>query len=262
MSFQTINLTIADQVGTITINRPDNANALNRQMASELHEAAIQLTTDPNVRAILLTATGKMFCAGGDLQEMEDAGGGKETLLTRMASDLHGALIRFAQANQPLVIAVNGTAAGGGFSMALAGDVVIASERAKFVSAYTASGLTPDGSSTYFLAKHVGLLRAKELLLTNRLLTASEAMDWGLVTKVVSPDDLMSEAGKIAKDFAQGPTLAYGNLKRMLTTAYSDTMETQLDRETRSIAGMMRTEDAPNGLSSFLKKETPTFKGR
>jgi 2-(1,2-epoxy-1,2-dihydrophenyl)acetyl-CoA isomerase len=159
-------------------------------------------------------------------------------------------------------MALNGTAGGGGFSLALSGDYVIASDKAKFVSAYTASGLTPDGSSTYFLAKHVGLLRAKELMLTNRVLTAVEAQEWGIVNKVVTPEAVMSEAHSIATRIAAGPTKAFGGMKRLLDTAFSDGMETQLDRETRSIADMMRTDDGPAGIAAFLAKETPTFSGK
>ena len=180
----------------------------------------------------------------------------------RMASDLHGALARFAHMDAPVIMAVNGTAAGGGFSLVLAGDYILASDKAKFVSAYSASGLTPDGSSSYFLAKHVGLLRAKELLLTNRVLTAEEACQWGMVSRVVPAVELATEARKLAETFAAGPTKAYGGIKKLLQTAYSETFETQLDRETRSISAMMRTHDGPHGLDSFLDKQAPSFKGR
>lgn len=141
------------------------------------------------------------------------------------------------------------------------GDIILASEKAKFVSAYTASGLTPDGSSTYFLAKHVGLLRAKELVLTNRVLTADEACAWGMVTRVVPAEDLMVEARKLAAQFASGPTKAFGGAKRLLETAYSESLETQLDKETRSIAAMMRTHDGPHGIESFLAKQKPSYRG-
>ena len=158
-------------------------------------------------------------------------------------------------------MAVNGTAGGGGFSLLLAGDYVLASDKAKFVSAYTASGLTPDGSSTFFLAKHIGLLRAKELMLTNRVLTADEAQDWGLVTRVVPAEELQNEAQKLAEKFARGPTQAYGGVKQLLQSAYSASMEAQLERETQGIAGMMTTHDGPHGLESFLQKKKPEFKG-
>ncbi len=262
MSYQTMTFEIAEGVATLTLSRPDDANALNEQMASELLDAAMICSSDERVRAVIVTGQGKMFCAGGDLREMDGQGERRPEHLTRMASALHGALIRFAHMDAPVIIAVNGTAAGGGFSMALSGDIILASEKAKFIAAYTASGLTPDGSSTFFLAKHVGLLRAKELLLTNRLLSAQEACDWGMVTRVVPAETLMDEARKLAASFAVGPTRAFGGLKQLLQTAYSDPMETQLERETRSIAQMMRTHDGPHGLNAFLNKQKPQFKGR
>lgn len=261
MTYQTITFETAGNVATITLNRPDEANALNALMAEELFDVAVRCGNDSAVRAVIITATGKMFCAGGDLRDMHDQRDDKPAHLTRMATILHGAVIRFAHMDAPVIMAVNGTAAGGGFSLALSGDYVLASNKAKFISAYTASGLTPDGSSTYFLAKHVGLLRAKELLFTNRLLNAEEACSWGIVNRVVAPEELMPEAGKLAAQFAAGPTKAYGGLKKLLLTAYSDTMETQLEKETQGISGMMRTHDGPHGLESFLNKQTPVFKG-
>ncbi len=261
MDYQTIRYEFSKGIATITLDRKDNpANALNARMAEELFDAGLRCDT-PDVRAVIITAVGKMFCGGGDLAEM-DAATDKLAHLTRMATLLHAGLSRFAHMDAPVVMALNGTAGGGGFSLALSGDYVIASDKAKFVSAYTASGLTPDGSSTYYLAKHVGLLRAKELMLTNRVLTALEAQEWGIVNKVVAPEAVMSEAISIATHIAAGPTKAFGGVKRLLDTAFSDGMETQLDRETRSIADMMRTEDGPAGIAAFLAKETPNFSGK
>lgn len=262
MSFETLEFSINDNVAIIKFNRPDNANAMTPQMGSELLEAAIRCETNQDVRAVVITGNGKMFSAGGDLQSFSDAGDEKYGFLIRMATDLHQALIRFAHLNAPVIMAINGTAAGAGFSIALAGDYVIASEKAKFVCAYTASGLTPDGSSTYFLAKHVGLMRAKELMLTNRVLTAEEACNWGMVSKVVAAGSELQEALDMAKQFAAGPTLAFGGVKSMLLTTFNSPIETQLEKETQSIANMMRTEDGPNGLDAFLNKQKPVFKGR
>lgn len=261
MTYETIEFDIAGGVATMTINRPENANALCMKMAEEMFDAAVICETDPGVRAVLVTARGKLFCGGGDLAEMDGAGDGRPAHLVKMATLLHQALIRFNQMDAPVVMGVNGTAGGGGFSVVLSGDYVVASERAKFVSAYTASGLTPDASSTYFLAKHVGLLRAKELMLTNRVLTAAEAMDWGIVNKVVADEDLPAAAREMAEMFAAGPTKAYGGVKRLLASAYTEGMEGQLDKEAMSIAGMMRTHDGVHGLQSFLAKQKPSFRG-
>lgn len=262
MSYETLTFDVADNIATITLSRPDQANALNLKMSEELHAVSIICATNPDIRAVVLTGEGKIFCAGGDLNQFRDAGDGKEALLLKMATILHAAVIRFTNMDAPLIVALNGTAGGGGFSMMLAGDIILASSKAKLVSAYTASGLSPDGSSTYFLAKHVGLLRAKELLFTNRVLTAQEALDWGLVTSVVEPDELMDRTMELAKGFATGPTKSFGRVKRLLQTAYSDPMEAQLEKETQGIAWTMTTHDGPHGLESFLNKKKPEFKGR
>ena len=261
MDYQHLTFDVTDQIATIRMHRPDDGNALDHRMATEFADAAIRCSTDANIRAVIVTGTGKMFCVGGDLKDMQAQGDNAPQHLVRMATGLHTAIVRMAHMDAPVIMALNGTAAGGGFSLALSGDYIIASEKAKMVAAYTASALTPDGSSTYFLAKHVGLLRAKELLMTNRVLTAAEAQSWGMVNKVVPPDELMPEAQKMAATFATGATKAYGGVKRLLLTAYSDTIETQLDKETLSISDMMRTRDGRHGLSAFLNKEKPSFRG-
>lgn len=261
MSYETLEFEKSGGLATITLNRPDSANALNARMARELFEVSMRCATDDSLRAVLWTARGKLFCGGGDLAEMEANADGLEAHLLEMATILHGALIRFANMDAPVVIAVNGAAGGGGFSMALSGDYVIAADSAKFVSGYTASGLTPDASSTHFLAKHVGLLRAKELFLTNRALSAQEALDWGIVNRVVAPEALQDAARDMAERFAAGPTRAYGGVKRLLQTTYSGSMEQQLDKEAMGISGIVRTQDAPHGISAFLHKQKPVFRG-
>jgi 2-(1,2-epoxy-1,2-dihydrophenyl)acetyl-CoA isomerase len=262
MPFNTMTFEHSDNVAVVTINRPNAANALNAEMAAELCEIATDCSKDDRIRAVLITATGKMFCAGGDLAEVHSAGAARAAHMKRMATNLHTALELFANMNAPVIVAVNGTAAGAGFSLALSGDYVIASENAKFVSAYTAAGLTPDGSSTYFLAKHIGLLRAKELILMNRQLSAEEALAWGVVNRIVPPTDLHSHSMDVAMKFASGPTKAFGGVKRLLASGASEALERQLQREAQSIADMLETHDGPHGIESFLKKEKPRFVGR
>lgn len=262
MSYETLNFEIADNIATITLNRPDNANALTKRMGEELYDVATKCDWQTEIRAVVLTATGKMFCAGGDLKDFDSQGEDIAAFISATATPLHNAITRFQRMDAPLVIAVNGTAAGAGFSLALTGDYVLAAREAKFVCAYTASGLSPDGSSTYFLAKHVGLLRAKELVLTNRVLSAEEAESWGMVNRVVDAADLMSEARKLATTFAGGATKAYGTSKRLLLSAFEASMETQLEHETVGIASMTRTEDGRGGIHAFANKQKPDFKGR
>ena len=261
MTYDTLTLDVEDGVALLTLNRPGQMNAFNAQMAQDLFDAAMTCDTDPVIRAVLVTGAGKMFSAGGDLKEFVAQGDDIPAFVTRMATVLHAAIARLNRMDPPVVMAINGTAAGGGFSFALSGDYSIASQDAKFVSAYTASGLSPDASSTYFIAKHVGLLRAKELTMTNRVLSADEALDWGIVNRVVAPDALMREAMAVARNFARGPTKAFGQTKRLLHTAYSESMETQLEFESQGIAAMMRTRDARSALDAFVNKREPGFTG-
>ena len=262
MKFETMEMDVSNGVATITLMRPEDANAMNGAMLSEVWEAALVCEEDPGIRAVIITATGKMFCAGGDLKEFNSKGDGLPAFVTRHATLLHAGITRFQRMDAPVIVAVNGVAAGAGLSLVASGDVVLAADNAAFVSAYTASGLTPDGSSTYFLAKHIGLMRAKEMVLLNRKLSAQEACDWGLVTRVVPGDDLMAEARKMAEGFAAGATKAYGGAKRLLLSAFNETLETQLELETASIADMGRTHDGRHGIDAFANRRKPEFKGK
>lgn len=261
MTYDTIKFDLDGQMAVITLNRPEQMNAMDLQMSEELLDASFRCDTDKNIRSVVITGAGKMFCAGGDLKAFLAEGDDIPGFVTKMATILHAAIARFNRMDAPVVMAINGTAAGGGFSFCLSGDYSIASEKAKFVSAYTASGLSPDASSTYFIAKHVGLLRAKELVLTNRVLSADEALQWGLVSRVVAEGRLMEEALKLGHQFSNGPTKAYGMAKKLLHTAYSESMETQLEFESQGISSMMRTEDARHGLKAFSEKSIPQFRG-
>jgi len=157
MTYETISYDRQGSVGKLTLQRPDTFNALNKQMSEEILDVALKAAHDPDLRCFLLTGAGPAFCAGGDLKEVHGEGEHGSTYLDEIATKLHAAIAKLARMNAPVVVCVNGVAAGAGLSLVLSGDHVIASEDAKFVSAYTAAGLTPDGSSTFFLARHVGL---------------------------------------------------------------------------------------------------------
>jgi 2-(1,2-epoxy-1,2-dihydrophenyl)acetyl-CoA isomerase len=190
-----------------------------------------------------------------------EAGDGASALIKEMAGDLHMGISRLARMNAPVIAAVNGTAAGAGFSLALSADLVISVDSAKFVMAYTNAGLSPDGSSSYFLPRRVGDRRARELMLTNRVLTADEALDWGIVNQVVAEADLDETVGKLANKIAAGPTLAYGQVKALLNASFDNGLETQMELESRGIADMARSRDGKEGIQAFLAKRKPEFKG-
>ncbi len=250
---------VEDDVATLTFNRPDKANAMDLELMQDLMHAAIRCDEDPGIRAVIVTGTGRFFSAGGDLAAFVGAGEEVGRLLKEMTTYFHSAISRFARMDPPLISAVNGIAAGAGFSFVAASDLALAAESAKFVSAYTAANNSPDGSSTYFVPRLVGMRRAMELMLTNRQLSAPEALDWGLINQVVADDVLMETVRELAVQLAQGATLAYGAVKRLLQESFSDTLETQMERETRSIAALAQTNDGREGRAAFLEKRPPKF---
>jgi len=262
MQYENLRFDLADGVATITLNRPDAANAIDLALGRELMHAAIRCDEDPAVRAVLLTGAGKMFCAGGDLKSFAAQGDALPALLKELTTYLHAATSRFTRMAAPLVVAVNGTAAGAGFSLAVSGDLVLIAESAKLAMAYTAAGLSPDGSSTWFLPRLIGLRRTQELMITNRRLSAAEALQWGLATQVVPDAALAETAAGFAKQLATGPTRAYGTVKSLLASTFSESLETQMELEARGIAAMASGADGREGIEAFVAKRAPKFSGR
>jgi 2-(1,2-epoxy-1,2-dihydrophenyl)acetyl-CoA isomerase len=174
---------------------------------------------------------------------------------------LHQGISRLTRLNAPVIAAIQGTAAGAGFSLAIAADISIAAEHAKFTMAYTNAGLSPDGSSTYFLPRRVGDRRARELMLTNRVLTAAEAAEWGVINQAVPAETLEQTVQRLIEQFRKGPTLAFGRVKSLLNDSFNHGLETQMELETRGIAESAMTRDGQEGLHAFLEKRTPLFQG-
>ncbi|MEQ8232212.1 MAG: enoyl-CoA hydratase-related protein [Gammaproteobacteria bacterium] len=263
MSYETLDFERDGGVAVITLNRPDAANSLNVPMAEELVRVATHCDSNPDIRCVVLTGAGKMFSAGGDLHSFAAQGEGMAEYMRYATTGLHAAIARFARMNAPYLVAVNGVAAGAGFSMAISGDMVFAAESAKFTMAYTRAGVSPDGSSTYFLPRLVGHVKAMQLILMNDLLTAEQAREWGLVNEVVADDQLMTRVMSVAQQLAAGPTLAFGESKRLVTDSLSNTLETQMELETRAIAGLARAStDTVNAINAFTRKEKAEFQGR
>jgi 2-(1,2-epoxy-1,2-dihydrophenyl)acetyl-CoA isomerase len=262
MSYTNLDFEVTDGLATVTLNRPDAANAMDIQMSLELMKVAVECDEDPAIRAVLITGAGKMFSAGGDLKTFAAAGDGIGKLVKEMTVYLHGAISRFSRMDPPVIMAVNGTAAGAGMSLALSGDLVLMAQSAKMTMAYTAAALSPDGSSTYFLPRLVGLRRAQELMITNRRLTAAEALDWGIATRVVADETLMDDATALGRQIAAGPTRAFGGVKKMLVESFTTDLEAQMEYEARTIADMMRTDDGKEGVAAFVGKRKPEFRGR
>ena len=258
--FECLEFAVDGGVARITLNRPDAANAMNLALATELARAALICDHDKSVKAVLLTGNGRMFSAGGDLKAFESFGDQVGPNLKMIADELHKAISLFARMDAVLVIAVNGTAAGAGFSLAITGDYVLAAESAKFTMAYTGAGLTPDGSSTWYLPRLIGLRRTQELMLTNRVLSADKACDWGLVTQVVASDLLQDEALALARKLAAGPGGAHAAIKKLLLVSLRNGLEEQMELEGRQIAVMATSTDGAEGILAFTQKRKPNFR--
>jgi 2-(1,2-epoxy-1,2-dihydrophenyl)acetyl-CoA isomerase len=262
MAYQSLIVERAAQVATITLNRPDAFNALDLQLGRELFHAALEVDEDPDVRCVVVTGAGKAFCAGGDVKSFADNLPRIGLLIKELTTYLHGAVSRLCRSDKPVIMAVNGVAAGGGLSFALSGDLVVAAESARFTLAYSKIAATPDGSSSYFLPRLVGLRRAMELYFTNRVLSAREALEWGLVTRVVPDAELKPSVESLARELSLGPTRAFGAAKRLFHQSTWESLETQMELEAQAIAASGHTQDFAAGVTAFANKQTPTFWGR
>jgi 2-(1,2-epoxy-1,2-dihydrophenyl)acetyl-CoA isomerase len=262
MDYTTLLFDVRDNVAHITLNRPEAANSINEEMGKDLMHAALRCDEDPEIRAVLISGAGKIFSGGGDLKAFSAKGNQLPYHVKEVTTYLHAAMSRLTRMDAPVVAAVHGAVAGAGMSIAIACDIVVAAETTRFMVAYTRAGLVPDGSSTYFLPRIIGLKRALELTLTNRMFSAQEALQWGLVTRVVPDNELLAQASAIAVQLAAGPTRAYGISKRLLHSGWTETLETQMENESQAIANSARTADAREGITSFLEKRPPKFKGQ
>jgi 2-(1,2-epoxy-1,2-dihydrophenyl)acetyl-CoA isomerase len=262
MAYQHLTLERAAGVATLTLNRPDAYNALNLPLGRELFDATLELDEDPEVRCVVVTGSGRAFCAGGDVKDFVDNLGRIGVHIKELTTYLHGAISRLARSDKPVIMAVNGIAAGGGFSLALSGDLVVATESAKFTMAYSKIAASPDGSSSYFLPRLIGLRRAMELYFTNRVLTAREAVEWGMITRAVPDAEFKGAVTTLARELAQGPSRSFGIAKRLLHQSTWESLETQMELEAQGIAACGHTEDFKAGVTAFAQTSKPTFRGR
>ena len=251
---------ITDAVAIVTLNRPEQMNAIDLDLAKALYETAQRLAGEPSVRAVIMTGAGeKAFCAGGDLGQFHQQGDEIAAHLKQVTDYLHGAVSCFASMNAAVITAVNGVTAGGGLAFIGFPQLVLASSSAKFVSAYTKAGLSPDGSSTWYLPRLMGMRRASEFIFTNRMLTAEEAVEWGLVTRVVNDDCLMAEARHAAEQLANGPQQVYGRIKQLLNTSLTTHLDEQMNKEALCLAQSAAAPDGQEGIAAFLSKRPPHF---
>jgi 2-(1,2-epoxy-1,2-dihydrophenyl)acetyl-CoA isomerase len=255
-------LAVTDGVAHLRLVRAAARNAIDPAMVAALGGAARACGDDPSVRAVLIAAEGPAFTVGGDLRYLASRTDDLDDALEAMIPDYHRALARLAALDVPVVCAVQGAAAGGGLGLACIGDLVLASEDAVFTAAFARLGVSGDGGSTWFLPRLVGLRRAQELEIGARVLTAAEALEWGLVTRVVPRAELEAEAQALAARLAAGPTIALARIRRLLRDSWGATLEQQLDAERASMKVCGGTADAREGVRAFVERRQPKFTGR
>ena len=243
----------------IALNRPDAYNALNLDMMKQLGEALSSAAMDESIHGVILTGKGKAFCAGGDLkwisQQAENAG----AVLYQLAPQFHLSIIEIRRMGKPVVAGINGIAAGGGFSLALACDFRIMSQSAILRQAYTSSGLSMDGGGSFTLPRLVGMARAMEILAFDEPISSTAALEWGLVTKVVPDDQVLEEARAMLERLAQTSLHSFAWSKKLVTNSFNDTLEAQLEMERQGISNCAAHPEGREGIRAFVEKRRPDF---
>ncbi len=254
MPLSRVALEITGGLARITLVNPPRHNAMDLQFCNELADAATRCSTAPDLKAVLLAAEGDVFCVGGDIREFVANRERLHDHVLAMAAQFHVAVTRLHRLPAPLIVAVNGTAAGGGFSMVCAADLAIAGRSARFSPAYTRSGLTPDGGGTWFLPRIVGWRRAFEIFATNPTLSAEEACALGIVSRVVDDAAFDAEVAKLARQIEEAPAGVLNALKNLVRQSLSASLEQQLEAEAASIAAQAAFPATQNLLTAFLGK--------
>jgi 2-(1,2-epoxy-1,2-dihydrophenyl)acetyl-CoA isomerase len=267
MAYENILVETAGGVATLTLNRPTSLNSLNKGLIDDIRAALRTLKHDANVRALIVTGAGRGFCAGADLANAGFNDGVQRSVGEGISHSMeigYNPLIRdLTGFSKPVIVAVNGVAAGGGVGLALGGDIVVAAKSAYFVQVFGPKlGLVPDVGCTWFVPHLLGRARARALAMLGDRLPAEKAAEWGLIWAAVDDANLMREARAIAERLAKGPTLAFGEIKRVLDAATENTLDQQIELERRTQQKLGDTEDFREGVTAFLTKREPQFKGK
>jgi len=258
-----VEFSVEGGLATIRMNRPEVHNAIDATMAEALYEVAKRCANDPAIRAVLLLGNGRSFTVGGDLAFLANTKEGElPGLLRAMTGPYHDALGTFSRLSVPIVAGVQGAAAGGGLGMMYCADIVVAADNAKIATGFGTLGLSMDGGNSWFLPRLVGMRRAAELYFEDRVLDANEALEWGLVTRVVPVAELQEQALACASRLASGPTRAYGEVRRLYRESLGATLAEQLGAETEALCRTASTADATGAIASFVGKRKPVFSGR
>jgi 2-(1,2-epoxy-1,2-dihydrophenyl)acetyl-CoA isomerase len=263
MSYETVQVEMQGAVGVITLNRPDSLNALTTEVASDFR-AAVAEVRERGARAIILTGAGRAFSAGGDLREMQriaEREGKVEAFFDEPLRLLNECILLIRRAPLPFIAAVNGAASGGGCNLALACDLVVAGESARFNQAFIKIGLVPDCGGTFMLPRLVGWKRATELMMTGEVVLAGKALEMGMINAVVPDEELLPRALAMAEKLAQAPTVALGRIKELLEASATNDYEGQLELERKAQIQTGATKDFREGVAAFIEKRPPKFVG-
>jgi len=258
---ETLLYSVMAGVATITLNRPQVMNALDAGMIVRLRDACEQARDDAAVRAIVLRGNGPAFLAGGDVALLHANLPRLPQMIEKLARELHYAILALRRAAKPVVASVHGACAGAGVSLLAAADLALAAADTKFTLAYSKIAASPDGGSTYFLPRLVGCRKALELTLLSDTFDAATALALGLVNRVVAGAELASETDKMAQRLASGPTCAYGETKALVNLSFERSLESQLEAEAQAFARCARTADLAEGVTAFVEKRSPRFRG-
>ena len=256
-----IQKSIQNGIATLTLNRPEVFNSFNREMALQLQEQLDKAATDPEVRAIVITGSGKAFCAGQDLKEVTtpELNPGFKKILEEHYNPI---ITKIRAIEKPIIAAVNGVAAGAGANIALACDIVIAHEKVSFIQAFSKIGLIPDSGGTFFLPRLIGFGKATALMLLGDKINATDAEKMGMIYKVTPLEEFEETVSNMAHTLAQMPTKALGMTKRLLNESMTNTLEQQLELESKLQIEAAQSEDYAEGVSAFIEKRKPEFKGK
>lgn len=255
-------LDIAEGIARIRFNRPKVLNAIDEAAVLALAVAVDRVAKDETVRVVVLSGEGKAFLAGGDVGRFHAAGRDAPKVVSAIIEPFHHAVLSLSAMPAPVIASLHGAVAGAGVSVALAADLAIAADDAKFTLAYTRIGTSPDGSSTFSLPRVVGLRKAMEIALLSDTIDAAEALRLGMVNKVVPAADLAAETDALAKRLASGPTLAYGRIKHLLRSSFGHSLSDQLHAERDAFVASAGTKDFAEGVAAFVEKRTPSFEGK
>jgi 2-(1,2-epoxy-1,2-dihydrophenyl)acetyl-CoA isomerase len=262
---ESVNMRVADGVATIELNRPQALNAWNAQLGADLLAALRAVATDAAVRALVITGAGRAFSSGADLRDFsggKTAPDGRPDLYGTLTERYHPIMQSIRELPKPVLAAVNGPAVGIGCSLALCCDLIIAAESAYFLLAFVNIGLVPDGGSSLFVPARVGIARASELAMLGERLGAAQALEWGLINRVVADERLHEEAAALGARLAAGPTRSYAGTKRQLNNWLYSRMDEQLELEARIQQEMAASADFLEGASAFIEKRPARFSGR